>query len=295
MATEVKTRPSVRFREIQDSDHPALAQFLAEGFRSPKEYYLEVMEVQRRHTVPEGFPKYGYILEADGGAIVASILLITSAIDTPGRRSVRCHLTAWCVHPDYICYSTMFIMRALRHKEVTYLNLSAHPNRWPVIRAQGFEKYSSGQFVAIPALCQLRFGSISGKVIKVEEAKEGTYQPFERDILVAHRNYGWISFWVATPDRSYPFVFKPHMMKGVMPGVQLLYCSDISDLVRFAAPIGRYLLSLGRLVVATDANGAIPGLPGIYFPDRKPRWYRGPKPRLGDLAYTLPALHPKIY
>jgi len=199
------------------------------------------------------------------------------------------------MHPDYICYSTMLVMRAMRYKNVTYLNLSAYPDRWPIIRAQGFEKYSAGQYVGIPALCSLRPHRNHAKVIKVEEAQKGTYEAFERDILVAHKDYGWISFWVATPNRSYPFVFKPHMLKGVIPGVQLLYCSDISDLARFAAPIGLHLLSLGRFVAAVDANGPIMGLPGRYFPDKKPRWYRGPKPRLGDLAYTLLALHPEVY
>jgi hypothetical protein len=295
VTTEIKTRPSVRFREIRDSDCTALAQFLEQGFGSPAEYYLEIMEVQRHHQTPEGFPKHGYLLEAEGGAIVGSLLMIASAIDTPGKRSIRCHLSSWCVHPDYVCYSTMFVVRALKHKDVTYLNLSAAPDRWPVIRAQGFEKYSSGQYVAIPALCRLNMRRTHAKVIRIEEAPSGTYEPFERDLLVAHENYGWISFWVATPHRSYPFVFKPHMLKGAVPGVQLLYCSDIADLVRFAAPIGLHLLSLGKLVVATDSNGAIPGLPGKYFPNRKPRWYKGPKPRLGDLAYTLPALHSKIF
>ena len=72
-----------------------------------------------------------------------------------------------------------------------------------------------------------------------------------------------------------------------MPCAQLIYCPDIADFVRFAAPLGRYLAWRGRPLVILDANGPVRGLVGRYFDDTMPRYFKGPvRPRLGDLAYT---------
>jgi hypothetical protein len=60
--------------------------------------------------------------------------------------------------------------------------------------------------------------------------------------------------------------------------------------VRFSALIGRYLAVRECPFVVIDANGPLPGLPGIYL-DGRPKYFKGPdKPRLGDLAYTEAAL-----
>ena len=113
----------------------------------------------------------------------------------------------------------------------------------------------------------------------------------QRDLLVEHAGYGCISLWCATPERAYPFVFRPRIVKSVISCAQLIYCRDVADVARFAGPIGRYLALRGRPFVIIDANGPIPGLIGKYFDDTMPKYFRGPaRPRLGDLAYTEAAL-----
>ena len=42
--------------------------------------------------------------------------------------------------------------QALRHKHVTYLNVSPAPHTLPIIEAQGFARYCDGVFVAVPML-----------------------------------------------------------------------------------------------------------------------------------------------
>jgi hypothetical protein len=39
-------------------------------------------------------------------------------------------------------------------------------------------------------------------------------------------------------------------------------------------------------MVRIDSNGPIPGLIGTFQLGADPRYYKGSKPRLGDLAYT---------
>jgi hypothetical protein len=42
----------------------------------------------------------------------------------------------------------------------------------------------------------------------------------------------------------------------------------------------------GRIVVRIDSNGPIPRLVGKFQEGKDCRYYKGSKPRLGDLAYT---------
>jgi hypothetical protein len=86
-------------------------------------------------------------------------------------------------------------------------------------------------------------------------------------------------------------VFRPRLVRGFVPCAQLIYCRDVSDLVRFAGPVGRALAWRGRPLVLIDANGPIPGLLGWFGRGRMPKYFKGPqRPRLGDLAYTEYAL-----
>ena len=103
-----------------------------------------------------------------------------------------------------------------------------------------------------------------------------------------HAAHGCISLWCATARGALiPFVFRPRLVKGFMPCAQLIYCRDLADFARFAGPLGRYLALRGKPIVIVDANGAIPGLVGIFRHGSKPKYFKGPqRPRLGDLAYT---------
>ena len=73
--------------------------------------------------------------------------------------------------------------------------------------------------------------------------------------------------------------------------MQLIYCRDVQDFVRFAGPLGRYLALRGRSLVIVDSNAPIAGLAGVFRPGRMPKYFRGPeRPRLGDLAFTEHAM-----
>jgi len=199
----------------------------------------------------------------------------------------RCNLSSWYVEPAFRAYAPMLISHALRHKEVTYMNVSAAPHTWPIIEAQGFSRYSEGIFVSLPALSRMS----GGERVEVLGAKAPpptvAVDAFEREILLQHAAHGCISLWCVSGGRVFPFVFRPRLVKGFIPCAQLIYCRDIADFVRFAGPIGRYLARRGRAVVIVDANGPLPGLLGIFRSGSKPKYFKGPqRPRLGDLAYT---------
>jgi hypothetical protein len=287
-------RQGVRSREIGDGDVPSLAEFLGRSLGYPGAYYAQILDRLAKHPTPAGFPKYGYLLES-GNTIVGAILLIFTKMQLTDACAIRCHVTAWCVEPHYRPFGTLFYSKALNHKGVTYLNISARASALPFLGLQGFSKYASGQFVALPAL-NLAFDSSEDKVevVGIDTIPTGHFDSFEQDLLLNHAKYGCLCLWCTTPERAYPFVFHARYFKGLIPGVQLVYCRDVEDFVRFAAPIGSFLAARGKFFVRIDANGPIPGLVGRYFEGMEARYYKGPKPRLGDLAYTQPVMAPSL-
>jgi hypothetical protein len=289
---DANTRSRIYSREIVDADVDTLAKFLGKGLGYSSQRFLQILQRLRQHPTPAGFPKFGFVLQNDK-TIVGAILLIYSTIWSEGVPYIRCHVTSWYVEPDFRAYATLFFSKALKNTNVTYINVSARPSTVPIIMAQGFMKYSNGQFVAVPILLS-RSDDNHVEIIEGERQPNTQFEPSERELLLAHANYGCISLWCTTPDRAYPFVFQRRKFRGLFPGVQLVYCRDVQDFVRFAKPLGLFLASRGIVLVRIDSNGPIAGLIGKYFEGMEPRYYKGSKPSLGDLAYTQTVMVPFV-
>jgi len=228
--------PDIRCRQIEEDDVPGVAELLTRGFPSRGgEFWRHALEQLTRRDPPDGLPKYGYLLETSSGP-VGVILLICSAMPADGTLAPRCNLSSWYVDPAFRAYAPMLVSQALRHKQVTYTNVSAAPHTWPIIEAQGFARYSDGIFVALPALA---FGGAKARVFDARHEPSVSFDPFEQETLRQHAAHGCISLWSATGERAYPFVFRPRLVKGFIPCAQLIYCRDIADFGRFAGPIGR--------------------------------------------------------
>jgi hypothetical protein len=275
----------IRCRQIEERDASAIADLLARGFPGRgRRFWVNALDQLGRHKPPSGLPRYGYLLES-AGAPVGVILLICAAMPAGGGLAPRCNLSSWYVEPAFRAYAPLLVTQAMRHKDVIYTDISAAPHTWPIIEAQGFCRYSDGLFIAIPALNV--FSSVKAEVFDASRRPSVSFDSFEREVLVEHLAYHCISVWCATSERAYPFVFRPRLVKGFLPCAQLIYCRDVADFARFAGPLGKYLALRGRPLVILDANGAIPGLVGIFRRGSKPKYFKGPQqPRLGDLAYT---------
>jgi hypothetical protein len=276
----------IRARQICESDIPAVADVLASGFKGrPREFWLHLLARLAARPVPAGLPKYGYMLDS-GGNIVGAVLLIFSQLRSGDATTIRCNVSSWCVEPAFRSYASLFASKALSHRNVTYLNVTPAPHTVPIVRAQGYSQYSKGVFIAAPLL-RRNSSSARATVIAAERDAPARTDPFERELLLEHVKYGCISLWCMAADGPHPFVLRPRVIKGVLPCAQLVYCRDVDDFVRLAAPIGRFLMLRGIPLVLIDSNGPIPGLIGRYFEGRMPKYFKGPdRPRLGDLAYT---------
>ncbi len=284
----VACAPAIRCRQIADADVAAIVALLARGFPGRgRAFWRRALQRLAEHRPPPGLPQYGYLLESGGGP-VGAILLICSTVRAGDGFTARCNLSSWYVEPAFRSYAPLLVSRALAHKDVTYLNVSPAPHTTPIIEAQGFARYCDGVFVAVPMLNNL-LGGEDVEVIDAQVQAQALVEvdAFEREMLRQHAALGCVSLRCVAAGRAYPFVFRPRIVKKIVPCARLIYCRDIGDLVRFAGPIGRYLARRGMPFVIVDANGPVAGLVGVFRGGRMPKYFKGAeRPRLGDLAYT---------
>jgi hypothetical protein len=278
----------IRCREIREADFPAVADLLGRSF-ARRELQLSRLRRLAERGVPPGMPNIGYLLECSGTP-VGAILTIFATVAWRGTSCIRCNLSSWHVEPDYRSYAPLLIAQALKHKDVTYVNVSARPGTWPIVEAQGFSRYSKGVFLALPALSRRGDGARIAPIATAEDTVGGI-DPREGALLRDHATFGCTSILCRAADGVYPFVFARRDLKRFFPAVQLVYCRRIEDFVRFAGQLGRHLAVRGVACVLVDANGPIPGLRGRYVDGKMPKFFRGNHiPRQGDLAYTNLAL-----
>jgi hypothetical protein len=277
-----------RFREISESDIEAVADLLTRGFaRSEREFWMRGLRRQGTRAIPPGAPRYGYLLENEG-APVGCLLLIYSSKLQDGQIETFCNVSSWYVDPTFRHYAALLASMAQKRKDVTYFNVTPAPSTWPILEAQGFQCYSSGLFFSIPAV------SLAGREMTIEMVTPRTRSvaglpDAELEILARHAGYGCLSLVCHSAEGPIPFIFL-HLRKrrGIVPvpALKLGYCRSISDYVRCAAAIGRFVLWRGKPVVLLDANGAAAELAGFYSVRRR-KYFKGPyRPRLGDLTDT---------
>ena len=284
----------IRCREIETLDLDRIADLLMRGFacRRPRNWWIDGLRRLSAREVPEGFPRFGYMLEHEGTP-VGALLLIYTAREDDGGTSIRCNISSWYVERAFRGYAPMLAKVAQRHEHVTYINISAAKWTWPTIEAQGFSAYCDGLFFSFPALSRPVRGM---RVDVVQQGAKAVDSLSEVDIaiLTRHAAYGCLSIVCrSADDRGFPFVLQSMRIKERIapPAMQLIYCRDVADYVACAGVIGRFLLRRGVITVALDANAHINELIGFYR-GRRRRYFKGPQsPRLGDLSDTELAIY----
>jgi hypothetical protein len=275
--------PKVRCRLIEESDLGAVADLLTRGFPSrTRKYWTNALARLAARATPEGCPRFGYMLDAEGAAAGVLLLIFSQTGDADGP--IRCNVSSWYVDPLYRGFAAALVSTALKLKHVTYLNISAAPHTWPILKAQGYSRYSDGQFAAVPLLST---GSHRHRARLFTGGERDRALP-EYELMRAHAEAGCLAIVCDTEAGPLPFLFlRRRLSKAPFGFAQLVYCRDTQDLVSCAGALGRRLLLSGALCVICDCTAPIPGLAGRFFANKTPRYFRGPnRPRLNDLSFT---------
>jgi len=276
--------PRIRCRQIRDTDTDGIVDLLSRGLSGrARHYFVRALARLSEHPTPPGFPKYGYLLESDGTP-VGAILLVYSSMLVNGEIQIRCNVSSWYVEPAFRSHAPMLVSQALKHKQVTYFNISPAPHTLPIVEAQGYVRYCSGRFMAVPAL-RARSSGARVRAVAPDMCPDEDLPSSELELLLAHARYGCMSVVCRLAGRRHPFIFRLGRFR-LVPYAYLVYCREPDDFVRCAGPVGRFLAWRGYPLVFLDSNGPIRGLVGRYS-GTHPKYFKGPnQPRLGDLAYS---------
>jgi len=285
----------IRCREIGTADLSAIADLLTRGFAiRSRGYWTRGLQRQSVRDVPEGFPRFGYMLDHEGKPVGVLLLIYTARDHDNGAGiSIRCNLSSWYVERTFRNYAPMLSTMAQRHKHVSYVNISPAHRTWPTIEAQGFRAYCGGLFFSFPALSSPAKGMRIEVVRKDAQAVDGLAEP-DVALLARHAAYGCLSLVCRADDGgTFPFVLQPMLIRRIaMPAMQMIYCPDVAHYIACAGAIGRFLLRRGRIAVALDANGRMKELVGFYRDARGRKYFKGPqRPRLADLSDTELAIY----
>jgi hypothetical protein len=280
-----------RCREIEDADLDAIADLLTIGFpRRDRSYWVSALRYLQMRHVPEGFPRFGFMLVSRDRA-VGVLLLIFSATLHGDDSVVRCNVSSWYAVPEFRGFAPLLVSRALRHKPATFVNTSPADNTLPIIEAQGFRRFSSGTYMAIPALTLRSSGA---RLIHFSDTSlpQDYLSASDTELLWDHHDRGCLSVILQERGDCSPLVFRRRLVKyrlrrAWLPCAQLIYARDVERVVRNAGLIGRYLAFRGSPVLLMGANEPVHRLSGKFFPNKSPMYYKGPdKPSPVDLAYT---------
>ncbi len=276
----------MRCRQIEGRDLPQVITLLTEGFRAQRgrDFWVNAMARLAAHDTSADLPRFGYLLESEG-AVVGVILLIFASVEDGGVTFLRCNLSSWYIAEQFRPYGPLLISRALKHRQATYCNLTPAPHTLPILEAQGFRRYCEGRYISVPAIARTKenvdivaLGPVSPVPAGLREA--------DVKLLRSHVEYDCLCLVCTAAGIAHPFVFAPRRKFGILGVAILAYCNDVLDFVRFAGPLGRFLLRRGYPLVSVDANGPLAGLMG-RFDASKPQYFRGAlQPRLGDASFT---------
>jgi hypothetical protein len=285
----------VRCREISETDIESVADLLTRGFAwRSREYWMQGLRRQATREVPNGYPRFGYMLDYDGMAVGVLLLLYASRFNG-SEAAIHRNLSSWYVDPELRNYASLLTKIAQRHKEVTYLNISPAKWTWPIIETQGFNSYCNGLFFSIPVLSRVTSGITIETISSATRVIEGLSKA-EVELLTRHERYGCVSLVCRTASGStFPFILLPMRLRRgwiAPPAMQLIYCRNIAEYIQCAGAIGRAIIRHGKISVILPSNGRVPGLTGIYSSARGRKYFKGPHPpRLADLTDTELALY----
>lgn len=278
----------VVLRQIQPQDRDGVIACLHRGFgERDLSYWGRAFDRLAARPCVRDLPRFGFAIEAEGRIVG---VLLTLYVDGAAHEvGVRCNLAGLTLDPPFRPYAGKLVSHALADPTVTYTNVTPARSTWPALKVLGFRHFSGGQMVFVPLLTPAR-----GRITAFDRNSDAAAKlgDLERHVLAEHAALGCTALVWSHGEAVEPLLLTPKTIaNGNLRCMQIVYCRSSQGVVCGAGALGRYLMRRGALFCLIDTSAPIRGLRGRYFPDRGPKFYRGPNPPApGDLSFTEIAL-----
>jgi hypothetical protein len=267
-------------REITDDDLGAVRELLVEGFPQSDDYWTKGLANLGSLPPVEGFPRYGYLVDADDAA---QGLLLTVTSDR-GVHGARTNFSSWYVREGYRQFATFLFRHALKLKNTTFLNTSPSAHVLPIVKAFGFKPYTTGM-VMLDLRTAMRGRSSRGGVRRLGIGDLADLSEPEGQIAEDHLRMGCDVLRLETDVRAGLLIHRRKWIRRSLPCSQVIL-TDPALMTELAGPVMRALASRGSLLVLCDVDQAPQPAIGRVFP-RGIRYFKGANaPPVGDLSYS---------
>jgi hypothetical protein len=268
-------------REITDSDLGAVRDLLVEGFplRSA-DYWSKGLANLGALPPVDGFPRYGYVIDADGGP---QGVLLTLTSDRGGH-GARTSLSSWYVRDRYRQTATFLFRHVLKLKNTTFVNVSPADHVLPIVEAFGFEPYTTGM-VMLDLRAALLGRSPRGAVRRIDARGLGALSDGERQLAADHLRMGCDVLRLQADNRAGLLIHRRRWIRRALPASQVIF-ADPELMTELAGPVMRTLVRAGSVLAFCDVGQAPRPAVGRVFP-RAIRYFKGAvAPPVADLAYS---------
>jgi hypothetical protein len=234
----------------------------------------------RRLKPVEGFPRYGYLVDADD-AVQGLMLTITS---DHGVHGARTNFSSWYVREGYRQFATFLFRHALKLENTTFLNTSPSDHVLPIMKAFGFLPYTTG-VVMFDLRTAMRRRSSRGGVHRLGVGDVADLSEREGRLAEDHLRMGCDVLRVETDGRASLLIHRRKWIRRRLPCAQVIL-ADPNLMAELAGPVMRALASRGSLLALCDVNQTPQPATGRVFP-RGIRYFKGADaPAVGDLSYS---------
>lgn len=268
-------------REITDDDLAAVRELLVEGFplRS-REYWSKGLANLGSLPRIEGFPRYGYVVDADA-APQGVLLTITS---DHGALGMRTHFSSWYVREGYRQFALLLFRRALELENTTFVNPSPAEHILAILKRFGFEAYTAGM-VRLDLRTAARRRPSRGAVQRLGSGDLAGLSEPEHRLAEDHRRMGCDVLRLRADGRAGLLIHRAKWIKRSLPCSQVIF-ADPDLVLELAGPVMRALASRGFLLALCDVDQArAPEIGRLVR--RGVRYFKGAEaPAVGDLSYS---------
>lgn len=267
-------------REIADDDLVAVHELLVEGFplRSG-DYWAKGLANLGSLAPVEGFPRYGYLVDVDGAA-QGVLLTVTSG----GDQGARTNFSSWYVREGYRQFATFLLRHALKLRNTTFLNTSPSAHVLPIIKAFGFEPYTTGM-VMLDLRTALRGRSSRGSVQRIGIDDLANLSEPVRQIVEDHLRMGCDVLRLEAQGRAGLLIHRRKWIRRSLPCSQVILV-DLELMTELAGPVMRALASRGSVLALCDVDQA-PAVATGRLVQWGIRYFKGAvAPPVADLAYS---------
>lgn len=186
-----------------------------------------------------GAPNHGFMMKNDDGEVVGALCAIYSLQYINGKEERICNPHSWCVLPEFRTKSVLLVLSAIRQQGYHFTMFTPNTSGLEIFAYLRFKPLDNeiSTLLHLPKLFGRKL-----TFIKDDDRAMSLMCDKDKGYYADHLVFPWLKRIVMTDGNKTAFIlFKTHRFKK-LPGINILYVSDLEFLVHHWPEIRSHLL-----------------------------------------------------